>query len=179
MAVIQRIRELLNPLPAGETGHEVIVSAPPTEYEIRLLTSKQFDEVCQLNRRCFMNGENYSDHTMSFLLSESGTVSYRATTRDDKMAGFIFVACADDGTAHITTIGVAPEHRRRGLAKRMLYHIEALLRAKQINTICLEVRVGNLAAQELYRGLGYAVVQRITKYYNNGEDGFLMVKSLV
>ena len=42
----------------------------------------------------------------------------------------------------------------------------------------LEVRVSNIAAQSLYRGLDYAIVQRINKYYNNGEDCFLMVKSL-
>jgi ribosomal protein S18 acetylase RimI-like enzyme len=44
--------------------------------------------------------------------------------------------------------------------------------------IRLEVRVSNVAAQSLYRQFGYATVQRLENYYNNGEDGFLMVKSL-
>ena len=43
----------------------------------------------------------------------------------------------------------------------------------------LEVRVGNVPAQRLYRSLGYNVVQRIANYYSNGEDCFLMIKSLV
>jgi ribosomal protein S18 acetylase RimI-like enzyme len=40
------------------------------------------------------------------------------------------------------------------------------------------VRVSNISAQSLYRGLGYTIVQRLNNYYNNGEDAFLMVKSL-
>jgi ribosomal protein S18 acetylase RimI-like enzyme len=42
----------------------------------------------------------------------------------------------------------------------------------------LEVRVGNYGAQQLYRRAGYHVVQRIAAYYNNGEDCYLMMKSL-
>jgi len=40
------------------------------------------------------------------------------------------------------------------------------------------VRVLNTSAQDLYRRIGYVVVQRIGKYYTNGEDCFLMMKSL-
>ena len=80
--------------------------------------------------------------------------------------------------AHLTTIGVAPEHRRRGLALMLLEHIEAALRDRDVGTIVLEVRVGNTAAQELYLNNGYNVVQRIAKYYNNGEDCFLMMKAI-
>jgi [ribosomal protein S18]-alanine N-acetyltransferase len=45
-------------------------------------------------------------------------------------------------------------------------------------TLVLEVRVSNTAAQELYRKLGFSVVQRIARYYNNGEDCFLMMKAI-
>ena len=83
-----------------------------------------------------------------------------------------------NGAAHLTTIGIAPEHRRRRLAERLLTHLEKALRAKGAGTVMLEVRVGNTAAQSLYRQTGYTVVQRVATYYNNGEDGFLMVKSL-
>ena len=84
----------------------------------------------------------------------------------------------ENNAAHLTTIGVAPEHRRRRLGERLLEHIESALRAREIGTIMLEVRVGNESAQDLYRKSDYTIVQRITKYYNNGEDCFLMMKSL-
>ncbi|MET0751782.1 MAG: GNAT family N-acetyltransferase, partial [Pyrinomonadaceae bacterium] len=77
-----------------------------------------------------------------------------------------------------TTVGIAPEHRRRGLALMLLQYAEEALQKRRVSIIMLEVRVSNVAAQNLYRGLNYSIVQLLAKYYNNGEDGFLMVKSL-
>jgi ribosomal-protein-alanine N-acetyltransferase len=178
MAVLERIRKLFVPLEAAQEDLEIVVSAPPTQYEIRTLTSKRLDEICRLNQRCFKKGENYNKHTLSFLLSESNTLSYCTTTAENEMVAFVFATGNTDGTGHITTIGVAPEHRRRGLAQRLLVHAENAMRWRKISIVRLEVRVSNVAAQSLYRQYGYATVQRLENYYNNGEDGFLMVKSL-
>lgn len=183
MAVLQKIREFFTPAAAAagcsETEPEAVVPAPlDTVYEIRPLTDKQLKEVSLLNQRCFKKGENYTKHTFAYLLSEPRTLSYRISTPDEKLIAFIFITLAEDGTGHITTIGVAPEHRRRGLAQKLLAHTEEALKRRNVNTVFLEVRIDNLPAQNLYRRLGYAIVQRLPKYYNNGGDGFLMVKSL-
>lgn len=177
MAVLQTIRNLFVPLDAREP--ESVIPAPPTEYEIHPLTDKNLSEVLRLNVRCFKNGENYTKHTFNYLLGEPRNLSYRIVTASGEMAGFVFVLVNEDGSAHLTTIGVAPEHRRRNLAKRLLVHLEDALRHRRVRTIVLEVRVSNTSAQSLYRDSGYTAVQRLAKYYNNGEDCFLMVKSLV
>ncbi len=176
MAVLQKIREFFTV--QEEIAPETIVPAPSMTYEIRPLTDKYLREVLKLNLRCFKEGENYTKHTFSYLLSEPNCLSYRLVTPDGNLVGFVFIMTSEDGTGHVTTIGIAPEHRRRGLARRLLNHAEDALRTRGINTVRLEVRVGNLAAQNLYRQRGYAVVQRLENYYNNGESGFLMVKSL-
>ena len=175
MAVLQIIRNLF--LPTEYVEPEIIVPAPPTVYDLHPLTEKHLKEVMCLNLRCFKKGENYNKHTFSYLLNEPATLSYRIATPTDRIVGFIFVMTGD-GTGHITTIGIAPEHRRRGLAEKLLLHTEDALLKRGITTITLEVRVSNIAAQSLYRGLNYTIVQRLNHYYNNGEDGFLMVKSL-
>lgn len=179
MAVLQTIRNFFIPLDAAASEPETVVPAPATEYYVRPLTDKNLNEVLRLNVRCFRNGENYTKHTFSYLLGESRNLSYRIVTPADEMAGFVFVLVNEDGSAHLTTIGVAPEHRRRRLASRMLDHVEDALRLRNVRTIVLEVRVSNTTAQDLYRDAGYSVVQRLAKYYNNGEDCFLMLKSLV
>ena len=176
MAVFQSILNFFAPPLIAEP--EVIVPAPLTAYEIRPLTDKHLKEVLKLNLRCFKAGENYTKYTFSYLLGEPNTLSYRVVTPTDQMVAFLFVMMNENGAGHITTIGVAPEHRRRGLAVKLLKHTEEALRKRAVNTIMLEVRVGNLPAQTLYRELDYAIVQRLNAYYNNGEDGFLMVKSL-
>jgi len=177
MAVLERIRKFFVPFEAPEE-FEIIVPAPPTDYEIHTLTSNRLDEICRLNRRCFKKGENYNKQTLTYLLSEPNTLSYCITTTNNEMVAFIFATSNVDGTGHITTVGVAPEHRRRGLAQKLLVHAEAAMQRRKISVIRLEVRITNVAAQSLYRQFGYATVQRLENYYNNGEDGFLMVKSL-
>ncbi len=176
MAVLQTIRNLF--VPAGAAEPEVVIPAPPTVYSIHPLTDKNLDEVLRLNVRCFRNGENYTKHTFNYLLGEPRNLSYRIVTSTGEMVGFVFVLVNQDGSAHLTTIGVAPEHRRRQLAKRLLDHVEKALRAREIYTVVLEVRISNASAQELYRDSGYSVAQRLAKYYNNGEDCYLMLKSI-
>jgi [ribosomal protein S18]-alanine N-acetyltransferase len=175
MAVLQRIREFFI-FPQDES--EVIIPAPATTYEIRTLTVNHLKEVWKLNQRCFKNGENYPRYTLSYLLTEPNTLSYSIVSAKEQIVGFVFIT-VQDGTGHITTIGVAPEHRRRGLARKMLIFAEDAMRKRGISTLCLEVRVSNITAQNLYRELDYAVMQRLIKYYTNGEDGFLMVKPLM
>ena len=177
MAVLQAIRNLLIPFPEPEAA--VVVPAPPTTYAVRPLVEKNLEAVLRLNMRCFKNGENYTKHTFAYLLNEPNALSYQIVTAEDQMAGFVCVLVGEDGAAHITTIGVAPEHRRRGLAEQLLCHLENSLRVKQVGAIVLEVRVGNVPAQNLYKARGFSITQRIAHYYNNGEDGFLMMKSLI
>lgn len=176
MAVLETIRNFF--VPVFPVEPEIIVPAPPTSYEIRPLTADQLPEVVRLNLRCFRNGDNYTKYTFEYLFSEPRTLSYRIVSPKDELIAFSFVMVNDNNAAHLTTIGVAPEHRRRGVAAKLLEHIENALRKREIGTIMLEVRVGNTSAQELYRRLGYTTVQRIGKYYNNGEDCYLMMKSL-
>ncbi|MCA1589075.1 MAG: ribosomal protein S18-alanine N-acetyltransferase [Acidobacteria bacterium] len=176
MAVLSTILNLFGP--PVESDPIVVVPARPTTYKIRALTANQRDEVLRLNSRCFRDGENYTKHTFSYLLNEPTTVSYQAVSAEGEMTGFVFVMVNKDGSGHITTIGVAPEHRRRGIAARLLKQVESALTFKGASTLVLEVRVGNKAAQELYAHGGFRVTQRLVKYYSNGEDGYLMMKAL-
>lgn len=179
MAVLATIRNLFAASPALPAEAEKrIEAAPPSTYTIRPLTEKRLKEVLKLNLRCFRNGENYTKYTFAYLFNEPRALSYQVVTDDGSMAAYMFVIMQDDGTAHLTTIGVAPEHRRRGIAVMLLDHLESVLRAKGISTVVLEVRVRNVPAQLLYVRNGYTTVKRIAHYYSDGEDCFMMVKSL-
>ena len=94
------------------------------------------------------------------------------------MAGFVIGLVEPDRTGHVTTVGVAPEHRRRNLAKRLMWQVEDGFRKRNVRLVRLEVRTMNTPAQKLYESLGYTVTQRLPKYYSNGGDGLLMLKSL-
>jgi ribosomal protein S18 acetylase RimI-like enzyme len=94
------------------------------------------------------------------------------------MVGFVIGLVEPDHTGHVTTVGVAPEHRRRSLAKRLMAQVEEGFRRRNVRLVRLEVRSLNGAAQKLYQSLGYTITQKLPRYYSNGGDGLLMVKSL-
>jgi ribosomal-protein-alanine N-acetyltransferase len=84
-----------------------------------------------------------------------------------------FWMAADE--AHISTIAVEHKYRRQGIGQLLL--ITAIERAVKLgaNLLSLEVRVSNLAAQNLYRKYGFKVVGRRPRYYSdNREDALIM-----
>ena len=188
MAVLKKIRSrLFASNIEDEVGAEGVADEPCAEsrsplarvrYDIRPMTSAHLDECWRLDQLCFVDGEAYSRETFEYLLSSNDSVSYRAVTNDGVMVGFIVGLVEPDATGHVTTLGVSPEHRRRGIANRMMAKVEDGFRRRDVRIVRLEVRSVNAGAQALYRALGYAVTQRLPRYYSNGGDGLLMIKAL-
>jgi len=76
--------------------------------------------------------------------------------------------------AHITTIAVAPAHRRRKLATRLLVALLRGARARGAHAATLEVRLHNTAAQRLYAGFGFRPVGVRPRYYEGTVDALIM-----
>ena len=77
--------------------------------------------------------------------------------------------------AHIATIAIHPDFRGRGYGKNLL--AETLRRSIQrgARLATLEVRAGNLIAQQMYRTFGFTIVGRRPRYYrDNDEDAIMM-----
>jgi [ribosomal protein S18]-alanine N-acetyltransferase len=77
--------------------------------------------------------------------------------------------------AHVTTIGVAPDFRGRGLGEMLLLELieEAMRRGAE--WVTLEVRVSNESAQALYAKYGFTRQGVRRRYYSdNGEDAYIM-----
>jgi ribosomal-protein-alanine N-acetyltransferase len=69
------------------------------------------------------------------------------------------------GEAHIHNLAVAPEARRRGLARRLLALTLGIAARRGARVVFLEVRAGNAAARALYRALGFREVGIRRAYY--------------
>jgi len=107
-------------------------------------------------------------------LTANRLAHYVVARRDEQVVGFAGVWLMVD-EAHITTFGVHPDHRRRGIGRRLLLRLAALARELHASRMTLEVRVSNLPAQELYRSFGFAVAgRRIAYYSDDGEDALVM-----
>lgn len=85
------------------------------------------------------------------------------------------------GEAHILNVCVAPDQRRRGLARYLMAHLTDLARHANVAEMFLEVRAGNGPAQMLYQSLGFETVGRRKAYYpaSNGREDALVMKRVL
>ncbi|PKY10679.1 ribosomal-protein-alanine N-acetyltransferase [Acidithiobacillus marinus] len=96
---------------------------------------------------------------------------YDAWVMDDEASQLIAFGVLSTGAAeaHVLNLGVSPTLRRRGYGRKMLMHL--LGRAAQLGAerAFLEVRVSNVAAQQLYRSVGFHEIGVRLNYYRNTE----------
>lgn len=75
----------------------------------------------------------------------------------------------------IATLAVDPRYRRRGIGRALMLACETRVR---LPTMKLTVRVSNQGAISMYEKLGYHTTDVWPRYYNDGEDGLVMAKTL-
>lgn len=80
------------------------------------------------------------------------------------------------GEADIMNVAVSPDHRREGIAKRLLVELEEALRKNGVHSLTLEVRPSNLAALALYGALGYSEIGRRPNYYHRPKEDALILR---
>jgi len=104
--------------------------------------------------------------SMVWIAEESGT-----------MAGFV-MACAEKRfAAHVLTLDVLPEYRKRQIGTALMDKLHGELGKKRILKSVLEVGVQNVAAQRLYEKLHYHYTETLIGYYRGLEDAFRMIRS--
>jgi [ribosomal protein S18]-alanine N-acetyltransferase len=75
--------------------------------------------------------------------------------------------------AHVMTLAVLPERRRRGFAQRLVEAALAAPTSTGVRRVYLEVRPSNLAARALYASLGFVQTGARPGYYGD-EDALLL-----
>jgi ribosomal-protein-alanine N-acetyltransferase len=81
--------------------------------------------------------------------------------------GFLLALVAG-GEAEIVTLCVAPDARRRGVARDLLADLESLARAARSSRLVLEVAADNRPALLFYESRGFAPIGRRDGYYRRG-----------
>jgi ribosomal-protein-alanine N-acetyltransferase len=107
-------------------------------------------------------------------LAQGDARSYLVLKVDGKVAGYGGLMFAAD-EAHVTNIAIAPTVRRQGLGAHLLAELAREGARRQCTAMTLEVRMGNVAAQNLYRKFGFVVAGVRKNYYpETGEDAYIM-----
>jgi ribosomal protein S18 acetylase RimI-like enzyme len=147
----------------------------PADYHIEPAALGDLRAVYRLERVIFPL-DAYSYFDLMLLLFWPGTVVLKYVAPDGALAGFAAGAPPrHDRYGWIITLGISPDHQRRGLGRRLLAACESQLDAACIR---LTVRASNMPAIRLYEATGYQFVTRRPGYYRDGEAGLIMEKCL-
>ena len=101
---------------------------------------------------------------------------------DDKVVGYACVRIMYE-EAQICNIAVLPEHRRQGIATRLLSTVAEFATAEKCERCELEVNTANTPTVELYRKCGYEIVGTRPNFYRRTRryptrDAYTMTKNL-
>ena len=148
-------------------------------FEVRPVRPEELAQVIAIERSA--HAHPWSDalvaqeleHAWSTVLCAIETEGARA----GRIAGFVVFWSVHD-EIQILDIAVAPVDRRRGIARRLLEELERRARERRRALLTLEVRRTNTAARGLYLAQGFREVGLRARYYDDGEDAFVLVKDL-
>ncbi len=144
------------------------------DYELEPASLRDLGSLRTLEKLCFEK-DAWPLIDLLGVLSLPGIVRLKAV-RAGQMVGFIAGdAKPDDGIGWITTVGVHPGQRGRGIGTQLIAACELAMGMPRVR---LSVRRSNTIAVKLYAGLGYHQVGVWEKYYHDGEDALILEKIL-
>lgn len=152
---------------------------------IRPVTMDDIDMVIAINIECLP--EHYPLSFWIEHLKKWGDIFYVAEIGNE-IVGYI-LSRIEEGQSHfksgyikmghIISVAVRGKFRRKGIATYMILTLlNSLKTIYGVEEVFLEVRVSNEPAIKLYEKLGFTVVKKLPQYYLDGEDAFLMAKTL-
>lgn len=108
-------------------------------------------------------------------LIKNPSVRFLIAEENDVPVGYagIIIICDE---CEILNVAVMPEHRRSGVARRLMEHIIGICRTSGVSSLFLEHRKSNTAAAALYESLGFTEYAVRRRYYTSPTEDAILRK---
>jgi ribosomal-protein-alanine N-acetyltransferase len=140
-------------------------------FRIRLAVPADAAALVEIERRCF--SDPWSETSFKEALGSPWTFGLVAHT-SDILVGYL-IGREMAGTGEILNLAVAPDCRRKGVARALLRAGLASLGRRRVDEVYLEVRESNRSAQALYLSAGFRPVGQRAGYYRNPKEDALVL----
>jgi len=145
---------------------------------IRGYRPDDFEEILVMDRACFPPHIAFSRWELAFNLNHPQSIT-RVAEDSRGIVGFILARMVRRSrTAHIITLDVAPEVRRKKIGTTLMGLLHDELAGRGIRSVTLEVSVQNLAALRLYERFHYRRTRLLPGYYHGIEDAYQLKASI-
>lgn len=131
----------------------------------------------EIDRKCFPPGVSYSREELAAFIAHRPARTWVAED-EGSIVGFVVANREPVRVGHIITIDVLEGSRRQGTGTGLMEVAEDWARKAGLQLIYLETAEENLAAHCFYEARGYRKVDKVERYYNNGQSAWVMVKHL-
>ncbi|MEO7851156.1 MAG: GNAT family N-acetyltransferase [Rubrivivax sp.] len=121
-------------------------------------------------------GWKYRAETVLRALSDPDTMTL-AARRAGALVGFAMAHFGDE-RMHLVLLAVLAQHRRGGVARRLLQWLLDSAAVAGVAEVDLELRAANADALGFYRSMGFAEFARVDGYYGGSEAAIRMRRSL-
>ncbi len=131
--------------------------------------------VSGIEKECFA-AEAWSYHTL--VSAFESNASFGLVAEDGgEIIGYGCITCAAD-SSDLENVAVSENFRRSGVGTAIVEGLLSEAKARGAEKTYLEVRVSNAPAMSMYLKCGFVGAYARTRYYFDGEDCLVMVKSL-
>lgn len=141
------------------------------QVSFRIMQKADLDRVAELEKLCFRTPWSYNALAGEL---KNRAAHYRVAVQSGVVIGYAGMWLIFD-EAHITNVAIAPEMRGRGHGRTLMLFMMRLAASLGAESMTLEVRESNLAAQSLYASLGFEKAGVRKKYYSDtGENAYIL-----
>lgn len=138
----------------------------------RAATMADLDNLCVLENQCF-SYDQIGRRSFRRLLQSPTAHLYVALLAEQLVAYAIVLTRCNSRYCRLYSMATGPAARGKGIAKYLLTEIITRLQPRY-NGMRLEVKTNNPGGLELYRKLGFEVIDVLPGYYSDGDDGYRM-----
>lgn len=140
-------------------------------YKIETMNSSHVEGIFEVSKLSL--AETWNMESIEKELSNK-LAKYFVALDGDKVIGFIGMwIVLDEGD--ITNIAVHPDYRKQGIGDLLMNSLVSLCKESKINSLTLEVREGNIPAQNLYKKHEFKEEGLRKNFYDNPKENAIIM----
>ena len=139
---------------------------------IENMNESHIAQVAELEKICF--SDPWSEMSVASEL-KNPLSCWLVAEEDGEVAGYVGSQTVIDET-DMMNVAVHPDHRRKGIAEKLVIELMEALKLRGSHCLTLEVRASNEPAKALYEKLGFVQVGLRRNYYRNPKEDALILR---
>jgi len=144
---------------------------------LRAFRPADLEDLYRIDQACFAPGISYTREALDDFIGSRRSKTWIAEEKEE-IVGFLIAELEAPRAAHIVTIDVVENWRRRHVGSLLMDAAENWAWEQNLVLVYLETSENNVSARSFYEARGYKKVDDVLNYYADGASAWIMLKWL-